>query len=287
MSSFEELRQTPRGAMLLCGDSSELPSVPDDSVDFVITDPPYFDSIHYSELSNFFYVWLKSVADHPCLISDHVPTEQEAIGNAGMNKGEQEYKDLLSSVFRESKRVLKRDGKLIFTFHHTKWRVWWTLLGAVTESGFRVADYFPVTSEYKVSPHIRNRQALDMDLVIVCRKKEIHNEPLSLSPTEVLLRVTDDLLSEGAGGSDNRLFLHFMGQLMKTAGSAREKELVTYNWFTEALSHFDSFLANMERIPENKCCKFPRHQQLELCEDQMDKSIPEASHSLTSRTCTS
>ncbi|MDM8550410.1 DNA methyltransferase [Desulfobacterales bacterium HSG2] len=248
-SSFEELRRTPRGALLLCGDSSDIPSVPDDSVDFVITDPPYFDSIHYSELSNFFYVWLKSVTDHPCFTSDHVPTEQEAIGNAGMNKGEREYKRLLSSVFRESGRVLKHDGKLVFTFHHTKWRVWWGLLGAITESGFRVADYFPVMSEYKVSPHIRNKQALDMDLVLVCRKRERGDKPLSLSPTEVLERVTDDLLSEGA--SDNRLFLHFMGQLLKTASSVREREGITYNWFADALSHFDNCLADAERVPGN------------------------------------
>lgn len=267
VSSFEELKQTPRGALLFYGDSSEMPSVPDDSVDFVITDPPYFDSIHYSELSNFFYVWLKSATDHPCFTSDHVPTEQEAIGNAGMNKGEQEYKALLSSVFKESKRVLKRDGKLIFTFHHTKWQVWWRLLCAITESGFCVDDYFPVMSEYKVNPHIRNKQALDMDLVIVCRRNDTDTESFSLSPAAVLKRVTDDLLSDGSGDSDNKLFLHFMGQLLKTASSVRETEGITYHWFAEALSYFDNSLSNAERISENKSYAFPKHQQLKLCEN--------------------
>jgi putative DNA methylase len=120
VSSFKALKETPKGAWLICGDSSDLSSVPDNSVDFVITDPPYFDSIHYSELSNFFYVWLKSLVNHPCFDAEHVPTEQEAIGNIGMDKGEKEYQALLASVFKEGKRVLKHEGKLIFTFHHTQ-----------------------------------------------------------------------------------------------------------------------------------------------------------------------
>ncbi|MCS6863137.1 MAG: hypothetical protein NZT92_22755 [Abditibacteriales bacterium] len=77
---------------------------------------------------------------------------------------------MLTSVFRECARVLKDEGRLIFTFHHTKWRAWWTVLSAIAESGFRVADSFPVMSEYKVNPHVRNKQALDMDLVWCVRR---------------------------------------------------------------------------------------------------------------------
>jgi putative DNA methylase len=133
VSTFEELQQTPRGALLLCGDSSHLPAVPDKSVDFVMTDPPYFDNIHYSELSNFFYVWLSMLnKQHPYFRTDHVPTEKEAIVNEGMDKGEEDYQHLLASVFRECQRVLKDEGRLIFTFHHTKWRAWWTVLSAIT-----------------------------------------------------------------------------------------------------------------------------------------------------------
>jgi putative DNA methylase len=265
VSSFGELEKTPKGALLFCGDSSKLPCVPNNSVDFVITDPPYFDSIHYSELSNFFYVWLKSVADHHCFMPEHVPTEQEAIGNAGTDKGEREYRNLLVSVFEESERVLKKEGKLIFTFHHTRWQVWWTIHSAVTESGFRIIDYFPVMSEYKVNPHIRNKQALDMDLLIVCQKKEMPVEILSHLPAEVLQRVKGNMLTEPGTYSDNRLFLHFMGELLKTAGSAHESETLTYNWFSEALTHFDEFLSKIDRT-RHKSYEFPKYHQLKLCE---------------------
>jgi adenine-specific DNA methylase len=234
--------------MLFAGDSAHLPDIPDRSVDLVVTDPPYFDSIHYSELSNFFYVWLHVLVDHAYFEAEHVPTEQEAIVNTNMNKGEKEYTELLTSVFRESERVLKDDGRLIFTFHHTKWRAWWTVLTAIVGSGFRVADYFPVMSEYKVNPHIRNKQSLDMDLVLICQKREVNSEVLSLVPTDVLTRALEDLPSKVTDNSDNKLFLHFMGELLRTASATPDNENVDYNWFADALTHFDDFVKNIDRV---------------------------------------
>lgn len=241
VSSFDELKQKPRGALLLCGDSANLASIPSESVDFVITDPPYFDSIHYSELSNFFYVWLKELITHPYFAVENVPTKQEAIVNDGMAKGEQDYQDLLAAVFKESARVLKTDGKLIFTFHHTKWRAWWTVLMALTSSGFRVVDSFPVMSEYKVNPHIRNKQTLDMDLVLVCEKKAMSSTPLTSLPADILHRAMNEL-NVPADHSDNKLFLHFMGELLRTASASQNGNSVNYDWFANALTHFDDFL---------------------------------------------
>jgi putative DNA methylase len=265
VSSVEELHHTPKGALLLNGDSSHLPDIPDGSVDFVITDPPYFDNIHYSELSNFFYVWLRSYLHHPYFTTKHVPTQQEAIVNAGMDKGEQEYEALLSSVFRESARVLKKQGKLIFTFHHTKWRAWWPVFKAITTAGFQVVDYFPVMSEYKVNPHIRNKQALDMDIVLICAKKQ-SSPPLSHSPQDVLNRVIENLDSGISTSSDNKLFLHFMGELLRTASSLHEEEELSYDWFAQALAHFDDFLTTRKRTEQEHEYNIPQPLQLRLLE---------------------
>ncbi|MBD3305590.1 DUF1156 domain-containing protein [candidate division KSB3 bacterium] len=265
VSSFKQLCHTPKGALLLNGDSSHLPGIPDDSVDFVITDPPYFDNIHYSELSNFFYVWLQAYLDHPYFSHEHVPTQEEAIVNTGMDKGEQEYEALLSSVFRESARVLKDQGKLIFTFHHTKWRAWWTVFKAITNAGLQVVDYFPVMSEYKVNPHIRNKQAMDMDIVLICAKQRPFG-PLSPSPQDVLTRVIEHLDSGLATSSDNRLFLHFMGELLKTASALHEKQQKNYEWFTHALAHFDDFLTRRPQTQQDPSYHLPQPIQLRLLE---------------------
>jgi adenine-specific DNA methylase len=140
------------------------------------------------------------------------------------------------------------------------------VLSAITESGFRVADYFPVMSEYKVNPHIRNKQALDMDLVLICQKKIISYEAVSLSPTQVLQRAINDLPSEISNNSDNKLFLHFMGELLKTASSAQEEEKINYHWFAEALTHFDDFLTTIDRTEKHECYEIPKPLQLKLLE---------------------
>lgn len=267
VSTFEELEQTPRAALLLCGDSARLPEIPDESVDFVVTDPPYFDSIHYSELSNFFYVWLKELVNHPYFAAEHVPTQEEAIVNDKMAKGEQEYQDLLTAVFREGQRVLKGNGKLIFTFHHTKWQAWWTVLQAITVSGMRVVDSFPVMSEYKVNPHIRNKQSLDMDLVLICQKNNLPSPIRSLLPSDILRRAIGEL-PRVADHSDNRLFLHFMGELLRTASAQPNASSVDYNWFADALTHFDDFLATIERDQNTTEYMQSKTRQLRLLESK-------------------
>ena len=196
-------------------------------------------------------MWLRSIVNNEYFFQENVPTDAEAIVNQGMDKGEKEYQELLTGVFTESERVLKDNGKLIFTFHHTKWRAWWTVLKALTESGFSVVDSFPAMSEYKVNPHIRNKQALDMDLVLVCQKKSIPDSSFSIEPSAILQRTVHDLDSEVTDNSDNKLFLHFMGELLKAASSVKENNVVNYNWFSEALTHFDDFLKTIDR-PKKK-----------------------------------
>ena len=57
VETWHELQSAPQAVMVLNGDSARLP-LPDMSVDAIVTDPPYFDFIHYSELSDFFFAWL-------------------------------------------------------------------------------------------------------------------------------------------------------------------------------------------------------------------------------------
>lgn len=238
VDSFESLQNTPRGAMLFCRDSSHLPEIPDKSVDFVITDPPYYDNVHYSELSNFFYVWLSLLIHGSPFETPLVPTGREAIVNKGQGKDEEQYKALMVSVFRECRRVLKDEGLLIFTFHHTKWQAWWTIFEAIIEAGFRIVDFFPVQSEYRVNPHIRNKQALDMDLVLICQKRSQPHPLLSSSPEDALERALQ-LVGSYRNGTRNLLFLHYVGELLRSASCTPDDKPLSYKWFHEALELFD------------------------------------------------
>jgi adenine-specific DNA methylase len=244
VSSYQQLLQTERGALLFCQDSSHLPEIPDGSVDFVITDPPYYDNVHYSELSNFFYVWLSQLVEDVHFRHELVPTEQEAIVNREMGKHHEDYRRLLTHVFKECHRVLKESGKLIFTFHHSKRQAWWTVFEALTSAGFRIVDYFPVQSEYRVNPHIRNKQAIDMDLVLVSQKCSLPYAILSPSPSEALERAVQ-IAGSYRNGSKTLLFLHFVGEILRSASCTPEDTQPSYEWFETALDLFETLANSM------------------------------------------
>jgi len=239
VETFESLKCTERGVLLLCGDSAHLDALPNGSVDLVITDPPYYDNVHYSELSNFFYVWLARLTRHPCFHGELVPTEGEAVVNKGQGKDESDYLRLLTAVFRECHRVLKAEGRLIFTFHHTNPRAWWTIFSAVQQSEFRIVDFFPVQSEYRVNPHIREKQALDMDLVLICQKRAQPYTALSHAPADCLERAQQVVGHYAHNGNRNLVYLHFVGELLRSASCAGNDWTPSQEWFLSALQMFE------------------------------------------------
>lgn len=56
---IEDLLEGRGNALLKCQSATDLSFIPTGVVDAVITDPPYFDNVQYSELADFIYVWLR------------------------------------------------------------------------------------------------------------------------------------------------------------------------------------------------------------------------------------
>lgn len=173
--SIAELLNGNGSHYLNCGNSANLPfsSQLEGKVDAVITDPPYYDSVQYSELADFFYVWLKQSLedDFPDIFTaDTVVSEEEAVGNRTREKSLIDYQELLQAVFTESYDLLKDDGVLVFTFHHKDPDAWGAVLNAIDGAGYRVVQTYPVRGENRLSVHINNQRAVLLDSIIVCRK---------------------------------------------------------------------------------------------------------------------
>ena len=103
------------GADLFCGSSTELAKVADASLDLVITDPPFGGLLHYSELSDFFYVWLRlALKDkYPDYFrAEYTPKSLEAVANRAREPEDPDgfYQRLLTQCWREAHRVLKASG---------------------------------------------------------------------------------------------------------------------------------------------------------------------------------
>jgi adenine-specific DNA methylase len=171
--SVEELAEGDKSHYLHCGDSASL-TMPDGfEVDAVITDPPYYDSVQYAELADFFYVWLKQSLepDFPDIFdSDSVVSDAEAVGNSTREKSLDDYERLMEGVFSSANDALKEDGPMVFTFHHKKADAWGAILKAIDGADFRVVNTYPVRGENRLSVHINGQRAIQLDSAIVCRK---------------------------------------------------------------------------------------------------------------------
>jgi len=165
--------------------TSERMEQDDESVDFVITDPPYYDNVQYSELSDYFYVWLRE-----CLHEEYeefqpelVPKAREIVANSSANKDEEFFVESLANVFSECHRVLKQDGEMVFTYHHNENEAWSVILEALIRSGFTVTGAYPVQSEMPNNPHISDLDNAEYDILIYANKEQ-SDEEITLTELE-------------------------------------------------------------------------------------------------------
>jgi len=152
---------------LSCGDSGST-DLPDASVDVVLTDPPFFDNVHYSQLADFFHVWQRYIlgADG-CRESNTTRSDREV-----QNADEGGFTNRLAAVWREAHRALKDDGLLAFTYHHSRAEGWRCVLQALMEAGFGISAVHPIKAEMSVAmPKLQAKEPIDLDIILVCRKR--------------------------------------------------------------------------------------------------------------------
>ena len=177
-----------RKVYLSCGNSSTS-KLPDNSIDLVVTDPPFFDNVHYSELADFFYSWQQLAPRGFINGRDTTRCPIEEVQDYDPTN----FTKKLQSVFQECHRVLKDDGMLIFTYHHSKSEGWQSVIKAILESGFFVINSHPVKSEMSVAtPKSQAKNPIQLDIIIVCRKNQNQNWKSSI---ETALKIADDKIN--------------------------------------------------------------------------------------------
>jgi len=172
---------------ILLGSAGDMDGVANDSISNITVDPPYYNNVNYSELSDFFYVWLKRSASH--LLPDFFQNaltnkDDEAVANpARFHDGrrgakqkkemaEQDYENKMTAAFREMHRVLRPDGALTVMFTHKKVEAWDTLASALIGAGFAIHASWPVHTESEHSLHQAKKNAAASTILLVCRKRE-------------------------------------------------------------------------------------------------------------------
>ncbi|HEX5445033.1 MAG TPA: hypothetical protein VFW87_14440, partial [Pirellulales bacterium] len=167
----------PRGARILCGSSSEMPTIAERTVDLVITDPPFGDNFIYSEMANFFYAWLRlALKDrHPAIFgSSASPFAQEAVKNVAHHQADADrfYKTMMTACWLECSRVLKDGGLIAFTFHHSEDSQWVIVLESLFDAGLILEATIPIASdESKGEGAAFGSKKIEYDIIHVCRKR--------------------------------------------------------------------------------------------------------------------
>jgi adenine-specific DNA methylase len=168
----------------ILNESADRLPIPDDSVDCVVMDPPYYDNVMYAELSDFLYVWLKRTAGrlYPDLFTSHLTDkDREAVANAARFAGQKggaknlagrDYQRRMAAIFKEQRRVLKPSGIMTVMFTHKAAGAWDALAGGLIEAGFTITASWPVNTEAEGSLHIREKSAARSTIFLVCRVRE-------------------------------------------------------------------------------------------------------------------
>lgn len=130
-ASFEQLVEENQQMYLLLNSSvNALKDIKEDSIDYVITDPPYGHSIQYGELLYMWGSWLK-------LMNNFEEIEKaEIINNPRQKKDDEKYEKMLGEAFERIYQVLKPDGYCTVTFHNPSLKYRNILFRSVLLAGF-------------------------------------------------------------------------------------------------------------------------------------------------------
>ena len=175
VKNWDDIDFSKQFALVLNEDSSNL-AIPDNSVDAIVTDPPYFDFVHYSELSDFFLSWqrLSNVKRY----SNITDSSHE---NEVQDRDSENFALKLSKVFLDCSRVLKDEGVMCFSFHHSSVDGWSAVYKAIVLGGFCVTQFHPIKAEMSVaSPKSLSNSPINIDSILVCKLKQERDKPKSL-----------------------------------------------------------------------------------------------------------
>jgi putative DNA methylase len=168
--------------------STDLNQYLDSTIDLVITDPPFGGLLHYSELADFFHVWMRlPLKDkYPEIFGpEYTPKSMEAVSNRAREPEDPDgfYQRLLTACWKEAHRVLKPGGMLAFTFHHSEDAPWVSVLESLFDAGFFLEATYPIRSDETKGegskPGTFGSQQIEYDIVHVCRKRTEEPKPVS------------------------------------------------------------------------------------------------------------
>lgn len=176
---LEHLATLPRSGTVQMANATQH-SLPDDSADLVITDPPYYAAIPYADLSDFFYSWLRrTLAGYhgDLLDSALVPKDGELVSlahRAAMyrQKNNAWFENQMGLACGEARRICTPEGLGVWVFANKETEAWEAMLGALMGAGWIVTASWPIDTESGTRLRAKDSAALASSVHLVCRPRE-------------------------------------------------------------------------------------------------------------------
>lgn len=168
---------------------AQISPLPDDSAAVWFTDPPYYNAIPYSDLSDVFFVWLKrALVAHPMLRDPFDPSnpltpkddeavQDEARAVAGRPKDRGFFEDAMATAFAEGRRILCDSGVGSVVFAHKTTEGWEALLSGIIRGGWTITGSWPISTEMGHRLRARESAALATSVHLICRPR-LPNAPV-------------------------------------------------------------------------------------------------------------
>ncbi|MGC1851106.1 MAG: DNA methyltransferase [Solirubrobacterales bacterium] len=196
----ERLAKSRRVALETASISAKPPA--DESVDMVLTDPPYFANVQYSELMDFCYTWLRQIVRPRYFKARTSRSLEEVTGNTHEGRDLEHFAASLSAVYCKAARALKRGGPFAFTYHHNESEAYAAIIVACLDAGLIPQTTFVCPSEMRGSVHIANSNSSRVDSVFVLRKPPAPAGVVGNSVEERVLRAARTLEEVGVPVTD-------------------------------------------------------------------------------------
>lgn len=169
-------------ALILNQSSTQLDQVKNKSVDLILTDPPYYDNLHYSHLADFYFQWIKNHIND----NDTNPLINSLYAQEDTEDNYANFVGRLKKIFNEAQSKLKDDGMMVFSYHHNKENAWRAIGESLKENNFYISNIFPVRSEGQSAYH-SDSQSIKWDSILIARKKAFLSD-VSISDIDSLIK---------------------------------------------------------------------------------------------------
>jgi adenine-specific DNA methylase len=175
-------RSVQRPGQALRADAASSP-IPDHVANVWFTDPPYYDAVPYSDLSDYFFIWLKrALPGHPLLGNKDEPSNpltpkarearmDEAREVDGIPKDRAFFESAIAKAFSESRRLLPDGGIGCVIFAHKTTEGWEALISGLIGGGWTVTGSWPIATEMGSRLRARESAALATSVHLVCRPR--------------------------------------------------------------------------------------------------------------------